>query len=531
MAITRSIRNKLFVLLMLMGAIPLIVISVFSAITLAGELEDNAEKSGVLKNSIVSQFITDLCEKNFQVLRSLAINPTIIEYLQTPQVKNFSKVKNLLYDTNTIFHDGNLTALTGKDAEQLIRTDNKPLVNIKDRKHFLEAMHGKIYISDVIVSRSTGEQIVVLEVPVKDRLNYVIGMVQRNLNLSVLQELLTQYDTNENSIIVIDRNGKTIAHSDTEYFRFVNESESDGRYKYIVEKIKDFSGILRLKVDGKDALVSYSINWKTDWIILTVQQYDQILDHVYIRIFQTILIGAIILIMILSASHFLSVKATRPIEKITNATDKIVSGKSDIDKIDLETDDEFGQIAAAFNKIRSARDAYQMEAELDTLTKLYNKTTTENIGKIKLKTFSDTKDNDTIMAFYIIDLDHFKEANDTYGHQFGDKVLLEFSRNLRKKFRPNDCIGRFGGDEFVVIIDNLPDIDIIKRKARDINRVARELEIDGTPAKITASVGIAIIPNDGTDYETVFKAADEALYYVKANGRDGFYFKGAEGID
>ena len=134
------------------------------------------------------------------------------------------------------------------------------------------------------------------------------------------------------------------------------------------------------------------------------------------------------------------------------------------------------------------------------------------------------------MAFYIIDLDHFKEANDTYGHQFGDKILVEFSKNLRKKFRPNDCIGRFGGDEFVVIIENLPTIEIVNRKARDIKQVAKDLIIDGVNPKITASIGIAIVSQDGLDYETVFKAADEALYYVKANGRDGFYYKDAEGI-
>ena len=68
------------------------------------------------------------------------------------------------------------------------------------------------------------------------------------------------------------------------------------------------------------------------------------------------------------------------------------------------------------------------------------------------------------------------------------------------------------------------------RKANDIKRVAEELKIGSLNAGITASIGIAIVPQDGTDYETVFKAADKALYYVKANGRNGFYYKDAEGI-
>lgn len=513
-----------------MGAIPLIIVTVISAVNMATELEENTKKIGLLQNAIISQYVTELCEKNFHVLKSLALNPTVISYLQEPTPEKFEEVRNLMYDANTIFHDKNLTALTAANAQQLIRTDGAPLVNLSGRQHFNEAMKGRSFVSDILISRSTGKRIVVLEVPIKDKNNFPIGMIQRNFNLETLQNFVQKYDTDEISIIVTDYEGKTIAHSDAEHFSTEIENEGDGRYKYIAEKAKDFYGTLRLTVDGKDSVMSYSKNQKTGWIILTVQPYSQILDQVYSRIIKTILLGMLILLWLFVVAYVLAIKATRPIIQITDAADKIVQGKGQIEEIKIETDDEFGQMAAAFNKIRSARDAYQMEAEIDTLTKLYNKSTTEQVGKIKLKTFSDIKDNDTLMAFYIIDLDHFKEANDTYGHQFGDKVLMEFSKNLRKKFRPNDCIGRFGGDEFVVIIDNLPAMEIITRKARDIKNVALDLEVDGRPAGITASIGIAIVPQDGLDYETVFKAADEALYYVKANGRNGFYYQGAEKI-
>ena len=520
----------MFVLLMLVGAMPLIFITMLSAFNTVKELEEKAEKIGELRNTIVSQYVTGICEKNFHVLKSLALNPMLIDCLQNPAPEKLTEVKKLLQDTNAIFHDKNLTALTGANGKQLIRTDNAQLVDLSDRKHFQEAMRGKVFVSDVLISRSTGNRIVVLEVPVRNNLNYPIGMVQRNFNLNVLQDFIKVQDDEEISIIVMDREGKTIAHSDENQFATEIEELGNGRYKYIADQIKKFSGTLRMTIDGKDALASYSKNWTTDWIIVTVQPYNQILDQVYAKVFETISVGAIILIFLFIMTYALSIKATRPIIKITNAADKIVAGNGNIEKIEVDTNDEFGQMAAAFNKIRSARDAYQMEAEIDTLTKLYNKTTTEQVGKMKLQAFNDVQNQDTIMAFYIIDLDHFKEANDTYGHQFGDKVLMEFAKNLRKKFRPNDCIGRFGGDEFVVIIDNLPNMDIVIRKANDIKNVATDLVIDGVKAGITASIGIAIVPQDGTDYETVFKAADKALYYVKQNGRNGFYYKNSEGI-
>ena len=531
MAITRSIRNKLFLLLILMGSVPLIIVIMASAINNTNSLEKKAETIGLLKNSIVSQHITELCEKNFHMLRALALNQTLINYLQNPAPELLPEIQNLLRDTNTIFHDKNLTALTGADANQIVRTDNGPLVNLSGRQHFHEAMQGRSFVSDIMTSRSSGKKIVVLEVPVTDKVNHPIGMVQRNFNLNILQDFIKDYDTDDISIIIMDRQGKTIAHSDEPNLDFDAESATDGRYKYIADTIRGDSGTLRIKIDNKDSIASYSRNWITDWIIVTVQPYNQILEEVYLGIFRAVVLGMVILMLIFVLAYVLSIRATKPIIEITSAADKIISGNGKIDKIEIDSDDEFGQMAAAFNKIRSARDAYQLESELDTLTKLYNKSTTQNIGKMKLKNFQNMKDNDTIMAFYVIDLDHFKDANDTYGHQFGDKVLVEFSRNLRKKFRPNDCIGRFGGDEFVVIIDNLPSIEIVNRKARDIKKVAQDLVIDGIPAGVTASVGVAIIPQDGLDYETVFKAADEALYHVKQNGRNGYYYNGADGIN
>ncbi len=510
-----------------MGALPCIIIIAVDAWEMVRGLEEVAQKNGLLRNSVISEHVTEHFRKNFHVLHELALNPMIIEYINSPNENQRKSVLNLLHDTNTIFHDRNMAALTGADAMQLIRTDGSKLVNLTGRQHFYEAMRGRDFISDIILSRSTGERIVVVEVPVKDRLDRPIGMLQRNFNLDAINQFIQEQVTDEISVIIIDREGKTIAHSD-KFMRFEIEYDEVGRYKFIADSAVGDTGTIRTKIDGVDVLASYSRNWLTDWIIITVQPYSYISRQVYFKITEAATIGLLMLALVCATAHILAIKATKPIIEITNAADKIVKGNK-IEKLEIDSDDELGQMAAAFNKIRSARDAYQLESELDKLTKLYNKSTTENIGKMKLKTFSE-QGAGTIMALYIIDLDHFKEANDTHGHQFGDKVLVEFSRNLRKKFRPNDCIGRFGGDEFVVIIDNLPSMDIVIRKARDIKNVAAELTIDGRNAGVTASIGVAIIPQDGLDYDTVFNAADSALYHVKANGRNGFYYKGADAI-
>ena len=446
----RSIRKKLFFLLIVMGSLPLIIVLIVGAIVMKDEYEEETNREGQLRNSIVSEHITELCEKNFYVLHTLALNTLIKQYVSNPTSVPKLQVAQLLHQSNNIFNDRNIMAVTGYDALQLIRTDGAELVNVRNRRHFQEALKGREFVSDIIVSMSTGEMIIVLEVPVKNDKSQPIGMLQRNFNLMDIQNFVKSLDDKHNSIVIVDREGRIIADSDR-VFKSATEYIDDGSYTIISERIKEDakpSGILRMSINGSDALVSYSRNYITGWIIFVVQPYSYIWEQILLKISSAVALGIFMLILVSILSNRLAYKATKPIIDITKAADKIAHGNNTAERIEITSDDELAQMAEAFNKMRSLRDSYQLEAEVDRLTKLYNKTTTENICKMKLKDWDSIDDvlPETLMAFYIIDLDHFKEVNDTLGHQFGDKVLVEFSNRLRKIFRPNDCVGRFGGD-------------------------------------------------------------------------------------
>ena len=528
----RSIRKKLFFLLILMGSLPLIIVLIVGAFVMKNESEEATYKEGQLRNSIVSEHITELCEQNFYVLHTLALNPLIQQYVSNPSSVQKIQVAQLLHQSNNIFNDRNIMVVTGYDAIQLMRTDGADLVNVSNRRHFQESLKGRDFVSDVIVSMSTGAMIIVLEVPIKNEKSQPIGMLQRNFNLIDIQNFLKNLDDKHNSIVIVDREGRIIADSDR-VFESANEYIDDGSYSLISERIKESSkpsGILKMSINGSDSLVSYSQNYITGWIIFVVQPYHYIWEQILIKIFSAVLLGVFMLIVINIFANRLAYKATKPIIEITRVADKIARGNKTSERLEISSDDELAQMADAFNRMRSLRDSYQLEAEVDRLTKLYNKTTTENICKMKLNDWDSSSDSlpDTLMAFYIIDLDHFKEVNDTLGHQFGDKVLVEFSNRLRKIFRPNDCVGRFGGDEFIVIIDNLPSTEIIVRKAENIKRIACDLLVEGKKVGISASIGISIVPPQGTSYDTLFKSADEALYQVKASGRNSYRINYAE---
>ena len=517
----KGIRAKIFLFFSIMGIVPFTIIVIVAAINTVEELEETGKTNSLLRNTIISEHVTNLIDKNQAVLQSLAMSPNVIEYVQNPTEERRVYVTKILRDTDEIFNDMNMTALTGADGWQLIRTDGKTRVNLKKRRHFQEAMKGRSYVSDIIASMSTGKMIIVLEVPVFNLEDKPVGMIQRNFDLTALQDFVKGLDDSESSIIIMDRTGRIIANSD-KIAGVGNEYAIDNSYKAILDRVYNSSGVIRMEVDGEDSLATYSRNVDTGWMIVTIRPYHYIMEQVYNKAARAIIFGVTMIMLGTVLAYLLTVVVTRPIIEMTNVVDEIASGGK-VEKIKVSGDDELGQMAAAFNKIRSERDAFQLESELDKLTELFNKKTMENLCKMKLKTFNENNSANIFMAFYIIDLDHFKEVNDMLGHQFGDKVLVEFANGLKKIFRPNDCIGRFGGDEFVVIVDSLPNMEVVLRKAEQIRQVAYNLTIDGRSKFVTASIGIAIAPQNGRDYDSLFAAADKAVYHVKNHGKNNYY--------
>jgi diguanylate cyclase (GGDEF)-like protein len=125
-------------------------------------------------------------------------------------------------------------------------------------------------------------------------------------------------------------------------------------------------------------------------------------------------------------------------------------------------------------------------------------------------------------AMMMIDVDHFKRINDTYGHDIGDKVLIDIANVLKSHCRPQDIVGRFGGEEFILLMQGA-DIERAERKAVALLEAIRRyaLRIGGTTLQCTASIGIAEWrPGEDDDFNRIMRHADEALYEAKRGGRD-----------
>ena len=321
-----SIRNKLFIFFVVMGAIPFIVLIAVGAKNIQVDLEDAATETSLLRNTIISEHVTELVEKNMAVLHSLALTPEVINYVDTGDEIYRATAERVCRNTNEIFKDENNLAMTSRTAQQLFRTDGSTLVNLKNRAHFQEAMKGREYITDILSSMSTGKMIVVMEVPVLNFAGEPIGMVQRNFDLIALQDFVSTLDDSETSIIVMDRVGRVIANSD-QLEGVGSEYGVDTRYKALLDKVYNSKGVLDMEIEGEECMATYSRNLRTGWMIVTVRPYHFIWEQVYEKIVYAALLGVVLLLTVGGLAWVLSFKVSDPIVKITDAVGKIASGE------------------------------------------------------------------------------------------------------------------------------------------------------------------------------------------------------------
>jgi len=159
-------------------------------------------------------------------------------------------------------------------------------------------------------------------------------------------------------------------------------------------------------------------------------------------------------------------------------------------------------------------------ANYDSLTTLPNRSYFKKQLKNILK---ESLQNGSKIALFFIDIDKFKEVNDTYGHDVGDKMLVTVAKRLLNSVRKDDVVARIGGDEFVLIAKDIKSIKIVEQLALKLQKKIREpLEIDTNIFNVTLSIGIAVYPKHGTTRQELLKNADIAMYEVKKTKRDDF---------
>ncbi len=250
-----------------------------------------------------------------------------------------------------------------------------------------------------------------------------------------------------------------------------------------------------------------------------------------------LLVVAVILLIGLTISLTMTARITSPLKRLAEAAHNLTEGH--IHPVSLDSGDmEINELGQAFNLMISWLSDYRNEVEsyqsmlerqafYDDLTGLANRTLLKDHLQMAL---SHSHRQQNSMALLFLDLDRFKYVNDTLGHSFGDRLLQEVSQRLRHQVRASDTVARMGGDEFIIILNDLGrDPDQARqhagRIAIQIGQVLQHpFEIMGHDISTSFSIGIALCPYDASDSEALIRNADCAMYEAKTQGRNTYRF-------
>jgi diguanylate cyclase (GGDEF)-like protein len=230
---------------------------------------------------------------------------------------------------------------------------------------------------------------------------------------------------------------------------------------------------------------------------------------------QIFVVSSAALLLAIVAAIFFARGVTRPLRRLAEAAQRIGSGDYST-PVPATHDDEMGQLATAFNRmgteISAREEQIRYQGGHDSLTGLPNRTLfLEHLAL----SIAGAKRRGMLVGMLMMDLDRFKEINDTLGHSLGDDLLSEIARRLRQTIRESDTVARLGGDEFAVMFESTAAPTALEVAQRIARALETPFALGGVSVDVNASMGIALYPMHAEDAGTLLKHADVAMYQAK----------------
>lgn len=286
---------------------------------------------------------------------------------------------------------------------------------------------------------------------------------------------------------------------------------------------RDDSYYTAVKLNTENGMVYFPARLNTSTLLKTL----------YENRYQLLIILAVVTLFVLLALHqFVFRRLTQPLNRVMGQIEKIE--QSDYTpSAPVQTGDELEMISDNINQL--AQTIQKRERELkaskkdleflsfyDALTNLPNR----RLFLSRLEyALHKAHTNGTKLAILFLDIDQFKQINDTLGHNVGDKLLQAVATQLNHLIRSVDTLARIGGDEFILMIENVEDVKILEKTAEKILALFNEpFLLDEHILNTTVSIGISVSPEDGEDTVTLIKHADMAMYHSKDHGHNGYSF-------
>jgi diguanylate cyclase (GGDEF)-like protein len=474
-----------------------------------------------LLNSAAAYIDNDL--QNKQKLLKSAIETRRGHDLKLDDIQEMLEAHNTLRDE---FFNVSAFDMDGTIIANLNDRRRKGSINASTRKYFQDTLRLREgLVSEPFRSAMTNKAVVVVTQPLENEQGEIIAVLVGSVDLlrpsfSGQMDALSQ--AGGGYLFIVTADGVVVHHPNKD---FLLRQQPGGTEVLIDAVLSSPEGWQDDLLDeGVPTLLVHKRLSRVDWTVALARP----LRSVFAPLLSIRLRALAAISMITLCAAFFGwviIKGLlRPLGTLRLHVERIDSDPTDV--VALETDrlDEFGLLSRAFQNLTRRREQVEKDLQLlattDALTGVHNRRMFDAFLPTALAR-GDRAGQPVGLA--MLDVDKFKLINDTHGHAAGDAVLIEFARRLSGAVRATDTVARLAGDEFVVVFEQLSspsEINVLGQ--RIISAMAEPFDIGGLKLSVTASVGIAVTSAPHTQPDEVLKSADEALYGVKAAGRNGY---------
>ena len=443
-----------------------------------------------------------------------------------------------------------------RDGEQPVRI---PYPGLQEKGHFdyvfdtLRLPPGQVRLSPIVINHELGTHSGVgrptlhVSTPVAGADGQPSALIVINIDLNQLFNQLRSDLPAYYQVYLGNRWGDLLIHPDqSRTFGF-----DQGRRHFLQTEFPDVQRLLGAEAesligrsDGKDtSLVAAFVRLATNagnresFVVLGLAQPEEYVlkesSRLGERIIQVVIFASLLAVLIATIA---SRAMTSSLKRINLAVQQFARERKNA-PLPVQRQDELGQLARSFvqmqeeivehlEELSRSRNALEHLARHDPLTGLPNR----RVFFERLEhALAAARRSAKPLAVLFVDLDHFKQLNDSLGHSIGDRVLQAVANLLRSATRESDTVARLGGDEFVILIEQLDDPGRVVAVLHKLHeRFQLPMLLDGHEVKVQASMGVSLFPRDGDDIESLVQQADRAMYVAKNAGRNTYSYESNE---
>jgi len=507
----------------------------------------------VIRNYVSEQVNNQIESRNIEIADSVeySINDfinnkerilTLTRQLPELHTGESEEILPILSSINKEFQNFKYIYLGRSDGEMIIYPEIEMPEGFlpEERDWFQSAINqDSIIWTDSYLDANENYLMITTAIPVRDENNQLVGVLGGDIVLEDLSQQVADkgemYGTNA---FITDETGEFIAHNNQELILNQNNINELIDYSQI---INSQSGYIEYQgFDGDEKIAFYNRLDNLEGVVFVESSINEVFA-IQNRLENIILISSIVVSILLIVSVFLINKKylLKPINNLIDSTRKLADGDFSA-KIEETKDDELGKLANNFNYMTDELAAayQQLEANNEEITYLNQNleyqanhdplTDLANWRKFmkEMNSFLEDKSNKEA-ALIFLDINNFKEINDTLGHVNGDLLLKEFSNTLSQICNENRFMARYGGDEFLILVKNTAEKSKIESIIQDIyNLISEPFIINDNKVYIDLSIGISRYPINSTDSYQLVTMADTAMYQAKESiNKNHLYFQ------